>query len=116
MVVAKQLFVGRGEVRRLVDVIYYTGLGKIGLVTLAMELWTRTWVRTWDRAGFRALLEGTVATVADRYLIRLLLAMLVLWRALLRRALEVTGVVGSVGDVAKWLVRRSSVRLSVVNG
>ena len=88
LVVAKQLFVGRGEVRRLVDVIYYTGLGKIGLVTLAMELWTRTWVRTWDRAGFRALLEGTVATVADMYLIRLLLAMQVLRRALLRRALD----------------------------
>ena len=96
--------------------IYDARLREVGLVTLAMELWTWTWVRTWDRAGFRALLEGAVATVADRYLIRLLLAMLVLWRALLRRALEVTGVVGSVGDVAKWLVRRSSVRLSVVHG
>ena len=109
MVVAEQFFVGRGEVRRLVDVIYYTRLRKVGLVTLAMELWTRTWVRTWDRTGFRTLLEGTVATVADRYLIRLVLR----W-ALLRRALGVTGVMGSVCDVAKRLVRRSGVRLSVV--
>ena len=94
--------------------IYDARLREVGLVTLAMELWTRTWVRTWDRAGFRALLEGTVATVADRYLIRLVLAVLVLRWALLRRALGVTGVMGSVCDVAKRLVRRSGVRLSVV--
>ena len=31
-----------------------------------------------DRAGFGTLLEGTVATVAERYLVRLLLVVLVL--------------------------------------
>ena len=96
--------------------VYDARLREIGLVTLAMELWTRTRVRTWDKAGFRTLLEGTVATVADRYLIRLLLTMRVLWRALLRRALDITGVMGSVGDVAKRLVRRSGIGLSVVYG
>ena len=94
--------------------VYDARLREIGLVTLAMELWTRTRVRTWDKAGFRTLLEGTVATVADRYLIRLVLAVLVLRWALLRRALGVAGVMGSVCNVAKRLVRRSGVRLSVV--
>ena len=69
---------GHGALYWLVDVIYHAGLWEVGLVALVVELRTRAWVRTWDRAGFRTLLEGTVATVAERYLVRLLLVVLVL--------------------------------------